>query len=438
MCFPEAYLPGLRGQDFEVLPFDQAQQERALQAVAQWARTYAVATILGMERLTEAGRQIVACVIDARGQIQGYQTKNQLDPTEDQFYVPGNTRRLFEINGVKFGVAICHEGWRYPETVRWAAVRGAKIVFHPQHTGSDREGVRLTQWGAAGGPYYEKAMMMRSLENTIYFASVNYALRFQESATSLIDPVGPVPGVLALWAGRRAGAGHQRRGGDRPARRAIRTRALSRDGRLTSQSESVAIGLKCHSGWAALVALGFSSSSSSKSLAVIDRRRIELVEPGDEGWAKQPYHAAGELESAEAAALVRRGIESARRIAAREMKRLEARLRKDGHRVMGCAVLVGKPLPDWTTQEILAVHVRMHQAEGALFPDALARAVEACGLPLVTIAQAELEAQAEKTCGRSASLLRKDVAALGKSVGAPWGADQKAAALAAMVVLGQR
>ena len=87
-------------------------------------------------------------------------------------------------------MVICHEGWRYPETVRWAAVRGAKIVFHPHHTGSDQEGVRLTQWGAASGPYYEKAMIMRSMENTIYFASVNYALRFQESATSLIAPSG--------------------------------------------------------------------------------------------------------------------------------------------------------------------------------------------------------------------------------------------------------
>jgi predicted amidohydrolase len=153
VCFPEAYLPGLRGQDFEVPPFDEAQQERALQAVAQWARTYAVATILGMERISAAGRQIVAYVIDAQGQIQGYQTKNQLDPTEDRFYVPGSARRLFEINQVRFGVAICHEGWRYPETVRWAAVRGAKIVFHPQHTGSDREGVLLTGWGASGAPY---------------------------------------------------------------------------------------------------------------------------------------------------------------------------------------------------------------------------------------------------------------------------------------------
>jgi predicted amidohydrolase len=195
-CFPEAYLPGLRGQDFKVWPWDRVQQERALQAVAELAQTYAIAVILGMERIADAGRQIAAYVIDTRGQLQGYQTKNQLDPSEDRFYVPGNARRVFEINGVKFGIAICHEGWRYPETVRWAAVRGARIVFHPQHTGNEKEGVRLTQWGAADAPYYEKAMAMRSRENTIYFASVNYALRFQESATSLIAPSGECQAYL--------------------------------------------------------------------------------------------------------------------------------------------------------------------------------------------------------------------------------------------------
>jgi predicted amidohydrolase len=189
VCFPEAYIPGLRGQDFEVYSFDETHQKKALQAVAAWARAYSLATILGMEKITEKGSQIVAVVLDAHGQIQGYQTKNQLDPSEDRFYVPGNTRQLFQVNGVKFGVAICHEGWRYPETVRWAATRGAKIVFHPQLTGYEKAGARRTKWGE-DGPYYEKAMMMRSIENTIYFASVNYALRFQESATSLIAPSG--------------------------------------------------------------------------------------------------------------------------------------------------------------------------------------------------------------------------------------------------------
>lgn len=196
VCFPEAYIPGLRGQDFEVFDFDPAMQERALDAVATGCRKHDIATIIGMENVTDAGRQIAAFVIDAGGQLQGYQTKNQLDPSEDRFYVPGDTRRLFEINGVKFGVAICHEGWRYPETVRWAAARGAKIVFHPQYTGNETRGVVLEQWGAADNPYYEKAMMMRSRENTIYFASVNYALRYQEAATSLINPSGECQGYL--------------------------------------------------------------------------------------------------------------------------------------------------------------------------------------------------------------------------------------------------
>ena len=196
VCFPEAYLPGLRGLDFDVPPFDRVQQEQVLAAAARWTQAYGVAAIIGMEWITARGRQIASVVFDAHGQIRGMQAKTQLDPSEDWYYVPGEKRQLFEVDGVKFGVSICHEGWRYPETVRWAAVRGAKLVFHPQHTGSDRSGIVLTHWGAVDGPYYEKAMMMRSLENTIYFASVNYAMRFQESATSLIDPVGQCQAYL--------------------------------------------------------------------------------------------------------------------------------------------------------------------------------------------------------------------------------------------------
>src|SRR3954468_3282240 len=75
VCFPEAYLPGLRGQDFDVPPFDREQQERVLSSAARWARAYAVATILGMERVTDAGSQIAAAVFDARGELLGLQTK---------------------------------------------------------------------------------------------------------------------------------------------------------------------------------------------------------------------------------------------------------------------------------------------------------------------------------------------------------------------------
>jgi predicted amidohydrolase len=190
VCFPEAYLPGLRGLDFDVPPFDRSQQERALSRVREFVRTSGIAAIIGMEWHNDRGRHIAAVVLNAAGDLLGIQTKNQLDPAEEAWYVPGESRQLFKIDGLRVGVSICHEGFRYPETVRWAAVRGAQVVFHPHCTGSDRTGVELTSFASSDAPYYEKAIMCRGLENTIYFASVNYGFRFPESATCLISPWG--------------------------------------------------------------------------------------------------------------------------------------------------------------------------------------------------------------------------------------------------------
>jgi len=174
----------------------------------------------------------------------------------------------------------------------------------------------------------------------------------------------------------------------------------------------IAAGFKAHSGWAALVVIG----SSRDGVVVVDRRRIELV---DETWAKQPYHAAEDLPAAEARSLVQRGIDSANRIAKREMRAFVKR--SAGHEIAGCAVLVGTPMPDWTIEQILSVHIRMHKAEGVLFPAALIAAAEACDLNVVAIPEKGLT-------------LDDAAVTLGKSAGPPWGKDQKTAAMAAMIV----
>lgn len=190
VCFPEAYLPGLRGFEFPVPEPDQARQEAALAEVSAAAREHGVAVVMGMEWETPLGLHNAAFVIGRDGEVMGYQTKNQIPLEEAPHYVADGQRRLFEVDGVPFGITICHEGWRYPEAVRWSATRGARIVFHPQLTGSDDAGITISRWGDPESPYYEKAMIMRSIENTIYFASVNYALRYQDSATSVIGPDG--------------------------------------------------------------------------------------------------------------------------------------------------------------------------------------------------------------------------------------------------------
>ncbi|HEY2973640.1 MAG TPA: hypothetical protein VGJ48_14095 [Pyrinomonadaceae bacterium] len=193
----------------------------------------------------------------------------------------------------------------------------------------------------------------------------------------------------------------------------------------------VAFGMKAHSGWAALVVLG----TCSGELQVVDRCRLELVEKDEASWAKQPYHAAEHLNAGDARELVRRGLESSRRIAVREMRTAVKRAREAGHEVAACAVLVVDPMPDWTVDEILAVHFRMHKAEGVLFRDALTRAAGACGLKLLRVPEKQLDEHAERALATSVKSLRKTIASLGKSVGPPWGKDQKDAALAAMIAL---
>jgi len=190
----------------------------------------------------------------------------------------------------------------------------------------------------------------------------------------------------------------------------------------------VAFGMKAHSGWAALVVLG----ERGGDFVVVDRRRIELV---DDEWARQPYHAAEDLKPDAARDVVKRGVESASRIAVREMRAAVKRERKRENEVAACAVLVAGPMPDWSVEEILAVHFRMHKAEGVLFRDALVRSAKVCGLKLVEIPEKMLTPHAERALGTPASSLAKEIARLGKVAGPPWGKDQKDAALAALVAL---
>jgi hypothetical protein len=117
------------------------------------------------------------------------------------------------------------------------------------------------------------------------------------------------------------------------------------------------------------------------------------------------------------------------------MRTAVKRAREAGQEVAACAVLVVDPMPDWTVDEILAVHFRMHKAEGVLFRDALARAATSCGLRFLGVPEKQLDDYAERTLASSADSLRKTIAALGKSVGPPWGKDQKDASLAAMIAL---
>ena len=192
ICFPECFVPGYRGMGKSPPPPDPKFLKRAWATLAAAAAQADVAVILGTERIADAGLLITALVIKRNGEIDGFQDKVQLDPSEEGTYTAGSDRHVFQTGPLTFGVALCHEGWRYPETVRWSARRGAHVVFHPHAHVAQPGSYRPAIFLEPGNTFHEKAMLCRAAENACYFASVNCASEGSGTTSAVIRPDGTV------------------------------------------------------------------------------------------------------------------------------------------------------------------------------------------------------------------------------------------------------
>lgn len=190
ICFPECFVPGYRGLGKHVPPADPEFLEGAWSTVAAAAQEAAVAVVLGTERMVDDGLRISALVINSDGTIAGFQDKVQLDPSEEVTYSAGFGRRVFQTGPLTFGVAICHEGWRYPETVRWAARQGAQVVFHPHLHEAEAGGYAPATFADPLNTFHEKAALCRAAENTCYFATVNCASIGSPTTSAVVRPDG--------------------------------------------------------------------------------------------------------------------------------------------------------------------------------------------------------------------------------------------------------
>jgi predicted amidohydrolase len=194
ICFPECFVPGYRGPGKSVPTADPRFLERAWSMIADAAAKTGMTVVLGTERLVNDALVATALVINQNGSIAGFQDKVQIDPSEEGTYTPGRGRRVFQAGDLTFGVAICHEGWRYPETVRWAAQRGAHVVFHPHFHEAEPGSYRPASFADPANTFHEKAALCRAAENTCYFATVNFASPGSPTTSAIVGPDGSLIG----------------------------------------------------------------------------------------------------------------------------------------------------------------------------------------------------------------------------------------------------
>jgi hypothetical protein len=191
-----------------------------------------------------------------------------------------------------------------------------------------------------------------------------------------------------------------------------------------------ALGLRAHSGWAALVAL----ARSSESVMVIVRRRIETADSSIRG-SKQPFHAAESLKLQDAEALIKKCAGSTRRLSREALQTAIADLRGKGFEVGGCGVILGSGRSVPALEAILASHALLHTAEGEFYRHALVEAGQHCGLRVLGVKEREAFERGAAQLGLSVAELKKRIAGLGRGIGPPWTQDQKYAALVAWLAL---
>lgn len=189
----------------------------------------------------------------------------------------------------------------------------------------------------------------------------------------------------------------------------------------------MAIGCSDHTGWAVLVSVAGDAARPE----VVDRRRVELVDPS---LPRQAYHAAAGLPLDEATRLIEQVGSSALEVTEHQLRSLRADLDRLDAEVAGLAVADAADVPaDLAT--VLAKHPLLHAGEAALYRDALVDAASSIGLAVTRFEHRDAIGQAAVTAGMSAEELGARLTALRRDLGAPWNADHRRAAAAALLVL---
>ena len=193
------------------------------------------------------------------------------------------------------------------------------------------------------------------------------------------------------------------------------------------KSPQLAIGFRVKTGRAtAVVMMGPASAP-----CVLLRKGLQLWDPAVPE-SHQPWHADFELPPDESARIVPVALKAVERVALSALRELVDEVGSTHGSIVGIALVAGSSTDP---ESIHNPHMRAHAREGQLFPQALASAAKTLRIPAVTLVESEVFTSAAAKLGKSPDAIKLAVTELGRNVGKPWSAEEKAAAAAAWITL---
>ena len=193
------------------------------------------------------------------------------------------------------------------------------------------------------------------------------------------------------------------------------------------KSPQLAIGFRVKTGRATTVVMAGPASAPR----VLSRKSLQLWDPAIPE-SHQPWHADFELPPDDSARIVPMALKAVERVALSALRELVDEIRTTQGAIVGIA-LVGGSSTD--PESIHNPHMRAHAREGQLFPQSLANAAKTMRIAAVTMVESEVFTIAAAKLAKSPDAVKLAVTELGRNIGKPWSAEEKAAAAAAWITL---
>ena len=193
------------------------------------------------------------------------------------------------------------------------------------------------------------------------------------------------------------------------------------------KSPRLAIGFRVKTGRATAVVMAGPASAPR----VLSRKSLQLWDPAIPE-SHQPWHADFELPPDESARVVPVALKAVERVALSALRELVDEVRLTRGSIVGIALVAGSSTDP---ESIHNPHMRAHAREGQLFPQSLAAAAKTMLIPAVTMVESEVFAIAAAKLAKSPDAIKLAVTEVGRAVGKPWSAEEKAAAAAAWITL---
>jgi len=145
----------------------------------KWSRNGCL-VVAGVNEYSADGLYNSAAIM-ANGIHLGTYRKHHLFGSEKEWFLRGpNEPQIFRYDNLEFAVIICFE-WNYPERIRNAAKKGAKVILHPVNSSNY---------------HWRDAMRTIAIDNGVFTASANRVGREGDCTfsgeSSIVDPNGDI------------------------------------------------------------------------------------------------------------------------------------------------------------------------------------------------------------------------------------------------------